>query len=579
MLVLTPEQYQYAMNRLEKEDEPMTDTETNGLQYGRDDICAVQFDAGGEDFYLPFRHLDGPNLELHKLQEVGKVLHEKASIGGYNYKFDTNMHANEGTKPPVSVKDAMIGMWLLNENEDFFKMEYLAKRYIDPTAGDEEDKLLDFLQGQFGGERKKVKKHLHKVSAEIAAGYGCQDVRTTRQLKDFCEPLLEEQGLTQLWIEWCQYAQDIGTMERVGMPIDMDELEQGIIANTERAYELKQEIWNAAGYQINPNSHQQMRAFLGTPATDKDTLHWYKDRPDVKMLLDYRVHAQAERSYYRPYLQFMLDNGLLHPNFNPTGTITGRPTASNPNMLNTPRESSKYSVKRVFIAPPGYTMVELDLSQAEMRIGCHYGQVDNMAKILAEGGDIHQHTADGIGITRQIAKNVNFSANYGIGYRSFSKKYYVPLDKSKMYLAGYHMQYPGFKRLARTAEEFVRTNGYIEFYTGRLGHFNRLPEHEGFHRKCTPAKDAANRLIQGSVSSVMRIALSRVRAEIPEFRTCLTVYDSLLGFVRDEHVDFTIPVVSDILQKQPWCSVPMRVDVKTGKRWSDLKEYTIKKPT
>tara|TARA_R100000365_G_C2748604_1_gene80679 strand:+ start:2407 stop:2760 length:354 start_codon:yes stop_codon:yes gene_type:complete len=73
--------------------------------------------------------------------------------------------------------------------------------------------------------------------------------------------------------------------------------------------------------------------------------------------------------------------------------------SANPNAQNFPKRgkgSMKEVVKafrRTFIAPPGWKMIETDLSQAELRIAAWMANDLTMIDIYRAGGDIHASTA------------------------------------------------------------------------------------------------------------------------------------------------------------------------------------------
>jgi hypothetical protein len=65
-------------------------------------------------------------------------------------------------------------------------------------------------------------------------------------------------------------------------------------------------------------------------------------------------------------VQKRMRGNVVHPTFNIHGTSTGRLSASDPNIQNIPRDKK---LRKIFVPrAPGRTMVQVDYSQAELRV-------------------------------------------------------------------------------------------------------------------------------------------------------------------------------------------------------------------
>jgi DNA polymerase-1 len=71
----------------------------------------------------------------------------------------------------------------------------------------------------------------------------------------------------------------------------------------------------------------------------------------------------------------------------------------------------------------------------------------------------------------------------------------------------------------------------------------------------------------------MKLALIRLNAELPDgVRMLLTVHDSLLLEVPEAQVEETQQLVVEAMESTPAdFSVPLKVEVKTGRTWSGCK--------
>lgn len=590
-VVTEVDQFCKALELIRASELRVVDTETTGLYFTKDFIVGSSVHALGQSFYFSFRHFEGPNLPEDLLETLGKELHapinhygKPTQLVGFNYQYDSKMWLADGVELPDVWEDPIIMAHTCNENEPSFKLERLAQRYVNPNAADDENALLATIKSKFPGvPADKAKGMIAYLSAEEAGQYAMQDVETTLDLYGFYSWYLKKQNLYSLYKEQRYFLRELTRMEMRGLPIDREQLEINSVASVKEAAKLKQALCDIAGHGVNPNSYPQMQALLGVKTTARDHLEIEVGVANPKIkgakeLLDFRRHFKAESTYYRPFRELMTPEGILHPNLriaggwadtgDPGGTVSGRISAQHPNLLAATRgHGEPISVRDVFVAPEGKILLEVDFSQAEMRVATHYADVKPMAKLFRGGADIHQGVADQLGIPRQIAKNVNFSFLYGIGAETFSIKYHLPRVEAKRYLGNYDRQYPGFRKLSKQCADFATKRGYIKMYTGRKRHFNTSGVLE---------KDAMNNLVQGSVGEMIRLAIVEIANTFDEEEVAmlLSVYDSILFAVdKSANLQSIMQILRRIMEPQSWCSVPIVVDFKTGDRWGGLEAY------
>lgn len=116
----------------------------------------------------------------------------------------------------------------------------------------------------------------------------------------------------------------------------------------------------------------------------------------LKALIDLSELKSMESTFIKAFLktknyQFNLQQyPFLRGNLKLGGTVSGRLSASKPNLQNLP-SSSTYgkSVKQMFSAPPGYIICSADFSSLEDRILTIQTQAVNKLKIYKEGYDGH----------------------------------------------------------------------------------------------------------------------------------------------------------------------------------------------
>jgi DNA polymerase-1 len=177
------------------------------------------------------------------------------------------------------------------------------------------------------------------------------------------------------------------------------------------------------------------------------------------------------------------------------------------------------------------------------------------------GLDVHTSVSEHFKIPRHIAKMINFSIWYGIGYKKFALLYGLPEVDAKRYIDAYHKNCPGVRRLSRACSSRAENLGYIRLFTGRLRHFAKEDK----------MYSASNNLIQGTVGEIMRLAMMRIERELPAVRIIMQVHDSVWLEVPKENAVQHLSAARAIMQSVDEIRLPMPVDIKYGPNLSDTK--------
>ena len=579
----TPEKYREMMRFMtSSRDEKEWDTETNGTDWRVHQICGFGWGMHDREFYVPIRHAVGFNFDP-------KVLSEDIfpALGGgvqvlHHASFDFKMAYKDGFELPKhgELWDTILAALLCNENEYSFKMEDLTEKYIAPGMGNPEEKLIDIIVGRFGGSRKDAKGKLWKLEGGEVAEYACQDIRSTRAFKQFYAKELDRQEMRNVHIGTCDYQIAVCRMELRGLQISLSELhkrqERALIQAQVLEHSLRQEAAKDGFPRINLNSPTQLKKWLQIESTNKHTLR--KNIASVKCadtILEFRKWEKADSTYFTPYKNFLRGGNILYANYHLTtpgtksrgpdkraGTVSGRLSSSKPNLQQLPKDDDIYGVKSIFISRPGFRFVEYDYSQAELRLGAFYGRETGMLEMFFAGVDLHSGVASDMSVDRGIAKNINFSALYNIGAETFAENYLMPVREAEGYLRTFHAKFPGIKRLQRMCERIAKETGMIRLYSGKVCHFN--------DERFSPTFFANNRLVQSTVSEMIRIAACEIDTKFPDARLVMVTHDSLTFEIPEELVDELDAPIREVMQCQPWANVPMIVDGKSGRSLGDL---------
>lgn len=217
-------------------------------------------------------------------------------------------------------------------------------------------------------------------------------------------------------------------MERTGVRIDQDRLGplgEEIRAEAEAHRLAAMALAESAGVpHLNLGSTPQVRHLVydvlglpitkqtktsGLPSVDKDVLRPFRSVPFVDHLLSYREMQKLYSTYVAGLGKAIASDGRVHPSWNNTRVETGRLSSSDPNCQNIPSRSRVGKlIRTAFVASPGNVIVKMDQSQIELRIVAVVAGETKMIEAFRTGKDLHQATADLIGIPRAQAKIVNF---------------------------------------------------------------------------------------------------------------------------------------------------------------------------
>lgn len=588
MLVNTVEQFEAVKPSLLACMDPCVDTETTGLSiFGnaerkRDVVIGIAIEDGREAYYFPFRHMQGTNLPMECMEFFrGYLSDPHRTYGGANYTYDEHMMAFDGIEPAPNFEDIQLGVQLLNENEPNFKLKDMSDRYHIGDGSLQESILEDKVFGECqrlglecsrsANKANNVKSMMYVLPPEDVEPYACDDVRLTRQWLNICHEALPQYGLYEIWKQVNYYAYIIMLMEHRGMHVDVDMIKRYQVEAVDHAADAQRRLNETAGFELNPNSSKKVCEFLHLQSSAAEKLDELIDAggPDAenaKLVKEARGWKSVDSRYYTPYLNAIDETDSIHCSLNLLGTYTGRLACSNPNLQAVAKHTDIMKVKDVFTARPGFTMIQADYKQAEMRLVTHYTRDPLMKELIESDADLHSETANRLNIPRQAAKRLNFSVIYGIGAKKLSENLKVDFKVGKDYLEKYHGLYPGFRKLMNQCEEFAKQNGYIEMWTGRLRHFN-VPQAD-------PHKAMSN-LIQGGVAEIVRVAISRLFPAITDIGGYLLmqVHDSVIFEVPDEQLNVALPTIKIIMEDMDFSPRP-GVDIEFGKSWGLFQKWT-----
>lgn len=313
--------------------------------------------------------------------------------------------------------------------------------------------------------------------------------------------------------------------------------------------------------------------------------------PEHRTLLDDIVEWRNITKNAGTYIRGLLDrcdvDGRIHGSFNLHGTASGRLSSTNPNLQNVPPAShTGIPVRSGFKAPEGYSLIDADYKQLEVRVAAELSGDPTMIQMFKEGGDPHSKTSETIygrsdvsHYERMLGKIITFGLLYGRSPDSIATgpeaedivarggKRWEPSDVREFFgnLLREWNVYADWRARCRDAPY---QDGEITFSLGRKRRFGFIPRHDGGKA----GRRGINTPCQGTASDFCLWSLIRLHEKLKDYpaQVICTVHDALIVEVRDDVLDEVKEIVRTTMESDTlWpTAVPLAVDLKVSERWS-----------
>lgn len=319
------------------------------------------------------------------------------------------------------------------------------------------------------------------------------------------------------------------------------------------------------------------------PKTDKGNLSTgdkalinHQHVPFVHMLLEYRHVKKILSTYVERFLKLSHHDGYLYPTFNQTVVDTNRLSSQEIHNVSKQGNYGK-EIRNSIIARPGHVFASFDFNQLQLRIIAHYTSTFEMGNELVYayriGKDVHQMTADVLGVDRFTGKTINFMFCFGgrpklLMYKLAKVGVNKTLAECEQYHKEFFETYKGLERWSRYIRQYVRTYGYAPSLFG----FKRplaLPQNrkqESYFNNC-----CVNSPIQASEAQILKKAMINVYSNLA-LVPCMQIHDELIYELLEEKVEQT-DVLHEITMRMeefnPLC-VPLKVSSSVAYQWGKL---------
>lgn len=534
--VQTVEEFNELLKMLKVTSVIALDTETTGLHYEKDSVVGLSITIPEFDYhcYIPLLHENSnageqlnKNYVMPALEAVINNEHTKVIM--FNAKFDMHMlYKDRLYFTDCKVYDALVGMKLLNENEPSYQLKKLANKW-GKYFGYTDDSLT--FEELFSKDPRDFYVH---ADYRLCYYYACKDTDLTWKLWKFIEEQLEKhEGLANSFYEReVPCTKVFFQIERNGLPIDFEYAKEYAEELHKEIAELDAKIVDFFG-ELNWDSPVQVKKLLytdmglkswdGKDSTDKQSLKMLaKELPEINWVLERRKLVKLLTSFIEPIPQLAWSDGRIHGTFDANGAKTGRTASKRPNMQNLNK-----AAKKMFKAPEGYIIVDLDFKAIEPRVLAHMSNDPALQQPYLDSDDLYVISAlkmygERYGMVkenfleaddttwrekglpmhpRSLFKRGLLSVMYNTSAFGLSTMLDLSVEDAQQFIDDFHSGFPLAKKFSDSCIKYVDKHGYCETLGGRK---RRFPNHVNNARVYHSLMAQAESITGGKIDNIWR---------------------------------------------------------------------------
>ena len=487
--------------------------------------------------------------------------------------------------------DVGVAAYLLDPGSRSYDLEDLCMEWLDLA--------LPGYETVVGSGKKKI--NFLEVDQQTAGEYGGRRQAAIFGLIQNMVPVIDRQGILGLFTELeIPLLKVLAEMELAGIAIDSDIFTKMSRTLSGDLVLLRDDIYKIAGSQFNLNSPKQLQKILfedldlpiikknkSGPSTDSSVLEELAMRGHdiARLMLEYR-ELEKMRSTYVDALPKLVNSrtGRIHTQFNQTVAATGRLSSSHPNLQNIPsRTEMGRSIRKAFVAEPGFIFYAADYSQIELRVLAHLSNDQSLVQAFKKGMDIHKQTAAVIFdvdydlVTKEQraqAKTINFATLYGQGSFSLANQLGVSREQAQGFIDDYFERFGDVSNFFGAQVQKAQQEGFVETLMGRRRYVPELKSKQ-WNMRQFGERVAQNSPIQGTAADLIKKAMIGIANELAvvqsETRMLLQVHDELLFEVPLAEEKALEALVSREMEAAVSLRVPLIVQGGFGRTWYDTK--------
>lgn len=387
-------------------------------------------------------------------------------------------------------------------------------------------------------------------------------------------------------------------MEAEGVCVDVEVLHALGRMCQAKITALEQEIFSLAGGPFNPHSPKQLGQVLFERLKLKPlkkTKTGYSTSEEVlkalcaqhklpALLLEHRQWTKILSTYIEPLVRMVDPNTKrIHASFLQTGTETGRLSCQRPNLQNIPiRSDVGRRVREAFVPrAEDWILLSADYSQIELRLLAHLSGDEALKAAFDRDEDVHTYTAALLydvpqnevqPAMRDFAKRINFGIIYGMSPYGLAHDLGLSLDEAQMFIDRYFLRYPKVKVFIEQIIQEAERNGYVTTILNRRRWLSHVAINQAAQRQ------AVNTVVQGSAADLLKTAMIRLQAMLDETslqgKMIMTIHDEILFDLPQVELEETASRVKEVMENVFDLTVPLKVSLKAGPNWAQLRSLT-----
>ena len=584
------------------------DIETRRIEYTGNKVLAIGFATNPTEAIIITCFTP---VTVKALQNLFSVPEDKCRFIWHNGKFDTGrLKWLENIDARVDEDTMLLHYVGINERRGTHGLKDLGALYLQAPMWDDQ---LDQIRKEYCKAHKiRLRDFTYDMfPKEVLWKYLHFDVLVTYRLFFVFQELARENSKF-IYRKLIQASNTYRRVELNGVQIDLNyledleyDLEQRIKAASVEADRVIRAVWNPIKYMrdtgaktanFNMNSPKQLKWLLETvtgkqlKGTDKESLADLFDEvgdryPVINAIRDLRKLNKYMDTYVSGFRELLCEDGRIHGTYNLHGTETGRLSSSEPNMQNIPRDKT---IKNLIVAEDGYKLVQLDYSQAELRVLAYLSKDKFLTGVYQRDEDLHDAVATqmfGPNFTKEQrvqAKTINFGVAYGRGPASIQQTFKISMGEARSLINNWFAQMPQVKEWITKQRDMALKNQIPVTVLGRERHF--VITYEALNHI---QNEYVNFPIQSLASDMTMLSLLSIQEWIDDndlaadVRIILSVHDSIVLEVREDVpglVDRVARTAVDIMANTPQKylkdnEVPFKADAEVGYAWGDLKKW------
>ena len=453
---------------------------------------------------------------------------------------------------------------------------------------------------------------LDDVPRPRAVRYSGRDADATGRVYPILDERIDAMGLRRI------LDVDLGAMpmyERmqwIGMKIDPDHYVKMSGQLVRAMADIREEIDRIAGWQVNPNSGDQVAKLLfdqlhlpvlkwtdskKRPSTDDKVLEALEGiHPIIELVRDDREASKMFSAFTDKVPGFADEHNRIHSHFRVTRTATGRPATSDPNVLALPKHSEWGKLfRKGFIPERGHRLGSWDLNQIELRVLAHESRDAEMVRIYRAGRDIHAERAYQLfgirpedqdeSLHRLPTKKINFGIIMGmteVGLAEQMRINKVPYDEAdcRKFIDDTFKTWPGAKAWIEGKKNEARRYGYVRDMGGRIRYLPGV--HSPLRGVCSEAERQSHATpVQSGAQYIMKRWMAMVWEGLQELwkdevwvEPLLQIHDDLF-LEGDEwamyHKGVVDTMMRETLSLMQGFRVPITLKAVFGDNWGSMK--------